>query len=147
MENDATVEKLTREKELSMELASTVSRLKDQVQIQVENCSKIESSNKELKRKNKESQEEIESLDRRRSTLINETQKLRELLNEAQADRQSLKETSRKTEAESQKLQTELRNENRQLEIKLERRAQEIDELVTKITKLNNNIGRVSTRP
>ena len=147
MENDATVEKLTREKELSMELASTVSRLKDQVQIQVENFSKIESSNKELKRKNKESQEEIESLDRRRSTLINETQKLRELLNEAQADRQSLKETSRKAETESQKLQTELRNENRQLEIKLERRAQEIDELVTKITKLNNNIGMVSTRP
>ena len=146
MENDATVEKLTREKELSMELASTVSRLKDQVQIQVEYFSKIVSSNIELKRKNKESQEEIESLDRRRSTLINETQKLRELLNEAQADRQSLKETSRKAEAESQKLQTELRNENRQLEIKLERRAQEIDELVTKITKLNNNIGRVSTR-
>ena len=51
MENDATVEKLTREKELSMELASTVSRLKDQVQIQVENFSKIEWSNKELKRK------------------------------------------------------------------------------------------------
>ena len=147
MENDATVEKLTREKELSMELASTVSRLKDQVQIQVEYFSKIVSSNIELKRKNKESQEEIESLDRRRSTLINETQKLRELLNEAQADRQSLKETSRKAEAESQKLQTELRNENRQLEIKLERRAQEIDELVTKITKLNNNIGRVYTRP
>ena len=145
MENDATVEKLTREKELSMELASTVSRLKDQVQIQVENFSKIESSNKELKRKNKESQEEIESLDRRRSTLINETQKLRELLNEAQADRQSLKETSRKAEAESQKIQTELRNENRQLEIKLERRAQEIDELVTKITKLNNNIGSLKS--
>lgn len=145
MENDATVEKLTREKELSMELASTVSRLKDQVQIQIENFSKIESSNKELKRKNKESQEEIESLDRRRSTLINETQKLRELLNEAQADRQSLKETSRKAEAESQKIQTELRNENRQLEIKLERRAQEIDELVTKITKLNNNIGSLKS--
>ena len=38
-----------------------------------------------------------------------------------------------------------MRNENRQLEIKLERRAQEIDELVTKITKLNNDIGSLES--
>ena len=75
-------EKLSREKELSMELASTVSRLKDQIQIQIDNYTKLEASNKDLKRKSKEYQEEIASLDRRKSTLTSEVQKMRELLNE-----------------------------------------------------------------
>merc|ERR1712242_251910 len=71
-------EKLSREKELSMELASTVSRLKDQIQIQMDNQTKVESSNKDLKRKSKDYQDEIASLERRKSTLTTEAQKLRE---------------------------------------------------------------------
>ena len=66
----------------------------------------------ELKRKNKEAQDEISSLDRRRSTLITETQKLRELLNEAQVDRQNLKEANKQTESEHAKNLEQIKERN-----------------------------------
>ena len=62
VENDNTSNKLNRERELSMELASTVSRLKDQVQIQMENFTKIETPSADLKRKNKDAQAGFEKL-------------------------------------------------------------------------------------
>ena len=58
-ENETKREKLAREKELSMELASTVSRLKDQIQIQMDSFQKLESNNEKLKRKAAGYQDEL----------------------------------------------------------------------------------------
>ena len=62
-----------------------------QVKQQMENYKSMDSQNKDNTRKLKEAKDDVESLDRRRQTLTTENQKLRELLHEAQIDRQKLK--------------------------------------------------------
>ena len=57
----------------------------------MENYKSMDSQNKDNTRKLKEAKDDVESLDRRRQTLTTENQKLRELLHEAQIDRQKLK--------------------------------------------------------
>merc|ERR1711892_1636892 len=134
-------EKLSREKELSMELASTVSRLKDQIQIQMDNQTKTEQQNKELKRKIKETQDERNSLELRKSTLTIELQKLRELLNEAHADRTAIKEASKRAEMDQTKAVSNVNNEKTQLELRLERRSREVEDLAAKVADLNGTLS------
>lgn len=134
-------DKLSREKDLSFELASSVARLKDQVKIQMENYKTLESQSKDTARKLKEAKDEVESLDRRRSTLTTENQKLRELLHEAQIDRTKLKDDRTALDSDAETAQRMFKEKVRHLEGKLERRTREGGELADRITKLNGTIS------
>ena len=111
-------EQLNREKDLSFELASSVARLKDQVKLQMDNFKSLENKSKDSDRKLRESKDEIDSLDRRRATLTGENQKLRELLHEAQLDRQKLKDEKIAADSETESALRKLKEKNKTTEQK-----------------------------
>ena len=77
--------------------------------------------------------------------MTGENQKLRELLHEAQVDRQKLKEERATVESERESMRQNATEKNRQLEAKLERRTRESTELADRITKLNGTVATLRT--
>ena len=128
-----------------MELASTVSRLKDQIEIQIENFTKIESTAAELKRKNSEFNSEIEQLDRTRASQQREIIKLREVLQEAQMDRSNLKDELKQAENAYANHVADIKSQVRCAEMKLDQRAREVTQLTEKIGKMNDSLKQTKS--
>ena len=134
-------DKLVREKDLSIELASTISRLRDQITIQVENSKKLEKQNQDVKRKLKESQAEVEAIDKRRSALTSENQKLRETLHKSQLDRQRLKDETCQQEVTMNGEMRQLKEHIGDLQEKIDRRTRETEELSDRVGRLTASVA------
>merc|ERR1711892_52906 len=120
---------------------TVVSKETDNKQQKAMMAAKISELEKELKRKVKETQDDRNSLERRKSTLTIELQKLRELLNEAHADRTAIKEASKRAEMDQTKAVSNVNNEKTQLELRLERRSREVEDLAAKVADLNGTLS------
>ena len=107
----------------------------------MDNFKSLENKSKDSERKLREAKEEIDSLDRRRATLTGENQKLRELLHEAQIDRQKLKDEKISTDSETETAVRKLKEKHRATESKLEKRTRESSDLADRIQKLNSTVA------
>ncbi|CBY38208.1 unnamed protein product, partial [Oikopleura dioica] len=134
-------DKLVREKDLSIELASTISRLRDQITIQVENSKKLEKQNVDLKRKLKESQTEVDTIDKRRTDLTSENQKIRENLHKSKLDIQRLRDDRCKQETTMSVEMLQLKEHIGDLQSKIDRRTRETEDLSDRVGRLTASVA------